>query len=109
LTMVPAGRPLAHRLDLPEAFSREIRLAALGPPGATELERLSAHRSSRDRIRIVTRQLVPPRAFMYEWSPRARRGPGWLLIAYLDRLRLLARRIGPATAAFLEARRRRES
>ena len=107
LAMASNGASLADELRLPTSVPPEIALSARGPRGAVELERLLAHRSWHDRARLVARQAIPPKAFMYAWWPRAGRGSGWLLLAYARRLWWIVTRIVPAVVAYRAARRSR--
>ena len=104
LEMVPRGRTLAAELDLPQSLPPEVALASSGPRGAVEFERLAAH-PRRDWVRIIARQLVPPREFMDGWRRQYRPTRRSLFLAYLDRLGLVLARGGPALFAYIRARR----
>jgi hypothetical protein len=86
LRLLPAGRMLAEELGLPPGQTHGLALRADGsPPPALTLERLSRTHGLRARAGIVRHKLVPPPTYMRKWYPRARRGPGWLLVAYVWR------------------------
>jgi hypothetical protein len=86
LRLLPAGRALADQLGLPQGQTHDLALRAEGAPApALTLERLSSARGVRTRAGILRHKLIPPRTFMRKWYPRAQRGPGWLLVAYLWR------------------------
>jgi Uncharacterised nucleotidyltransferase len=86
LRLVPAGKALADRLGLRTDQPDHLALRAGGaPPPALTLERFSRAHGLRARAAIVRHKLVPPPTYMRKWYPRARRGPGWLLVAYVWR------------------------
>jgi hypothetical protein len=112
LRLLPAGREVAERLNLPS----EVPMAAAlrrggGAPFAVGIEWLSTARGFRRKVGVVTRKLFPPPGFMRAWTPLARRGPLGLAAAYLWRPFWVLWRAGPAIRAWrrarLEARRSR--
>jgi hypothetical protein len=72
LGMVPAGRALAQRLELPEP-SLEWTLLAAGdaPWGTMPMLRLRAAKGVRAKLRLGARSLVPPRAQLTHFYPAA--------------------------------------
>jgi hypothetical protein len=106
LYVLPQGRALAVRLDLPPARSidAELRTTRAPPPSLT-LDRLAAASGLRERATIVRHKLLPPPAFMRHWSPWARSGPAGLLVAYGLRLVWVAREVPRAASAWRRARR----
>jgi Uncharacterised nucleotidyltransferase len=92
LRLVPEGRVLAARMELPQERPVEVALrSASAPAQALTFDRLARATGVRERLGIVRHKLVPPRTFMRSWSALARRGRAGLLLAYGQRLVWLAR------------------
>lgn len=91
LRLVPGGSDLARRLDLPTAATPITWLRAR-PHGraAFALAKLAAVPSTRGRLRLLVRRLVPSPASMRAGGGLADAGPERLAGAYLARLATLA-------------------
>jgi hypothetical protein len=91
LRQIPRGRNVVGRLGLSAAgASRSVRLRAGTAPGAAMaiewfVEQLLTTTGVRARMRFLARLAVPAPSWMLEGYPFARRGPGWLVTAYLVR------------------------
>ena len=106
LRRLPAGRELAAALELaPERSVEAALLADSAPYSAWTVERLARARGLRSKLRIVLPRLFPEPRFMRVWHPWARRGRGWLALAYIRRLGWLVIAAPRAVAAWLRARR----
>jgi hypothetical protein len=106
LRLVPAGRPLAERLGLPEELSTDVALrVGTPPPVALGLDQLAHASGLRDRLMILRHKLLPPPSFMRHWSPRARKGRLGLALAYLWRPLWLLARLPAGVQAWRSARR----
>jgi Uncharacterised nucleotidyltransferase len=106
LRLVPRGRALAARLNLPPTRSVDVALRAAGAPAqALTLDRLARASGPRERMAIVCHKLLPPPTFMRHWSKRARRGHLGLLLAYGERLLWVMRTIPAAARAWRRERR----
>lgn len=106
LRLVPEGAEVADRLGLPRTTSPEIALrSAAAPPTSLGFEWLARVPGFRGKVVLLVRKVVPPRAFMEAWSPRARRGPLHLAAAYLYRPLYLLAHAGPGLRAWWRARR----
>lgn len=86
LSLVPGGAALARQVGLvspmlARAATREGAHAGL----AIGFERLWQASGWRARLRLVARELVPPRDFIYGWSPLARRSRRGMALVYLWR------------------------
>jgi hypothetical protein len=105
LRLVPAGRAIADRLEIPHDMSVEqvLRLQS-GPDLTLRLDELLRERSLRARLRTLWKELTPSVAFMRASSPLARRGPLGLVLAYLWRPVWLLLRLPAALRAVREAR-----
>ncbi len=107
LRLLPAGRELADRLDLPSRTSVESALrASTAPPMALGFDWLARTQGTGAKARLIARKLAPRPDFMRAWSPLARRGPAGLVGAYGLRLIWLARHAVPALVAWWGARER---
>jgi len=104
LRMTPGGMRVIGELGLSEDMSTEVQLAAFGPPGALALKRIWAEPWP-IRVRLLARQVVPPRAFMYYLAPDARAGRRRLAWAYVRRLGVIVWRLPRILAALARARR----
>jgi hypothetical protein len=101
-----AGRELADRLGMSTQTPRHIRLLAATPPDtALGIERLVSTRGVWPRLRLIGRELVPSREFMYAHDPSARAGRAGLLVAYLRRPFVLATQLPRGAMAWLRAAR----
>jgi Uncharacterised nucleotidyltransferase len=105
IRLVPDGPELAERLDLPQTQSVELALRGAAPPEALTIDRLSRASGLRERVTIVTRKLFPPPTFIRHWARLEDPGRARLLLAYLRRLRWVARRSPAAFRAWRSARR----
>ena len=86
LRRCPAGRELSVELDLSPQVSREIALRQHDPAAlAVGMDWLLRSKGTRRKAGLVARKIVPPPAFLREWSPLARRGRWGLALAYLWR------------------------
>lgn len=107
LAMEAAGRDLQHRLELTRGSTRtetELR-ASTPPPTAVGLLRLADTPGIGAKASLVWREAFPSAAFLRNWSPLARRGPGGLALAYVWRPLWILIRLGPALVAITRARR----
>jgi hypothetical protein len=94
LRCLPAGALLADRLGLPSELPRRLVLAAQGAPAtAAGIVALVEADSPRARLRLLGRELFPPRLQMHKHVPLARRGRVGMLAAYALRPAALARRL----------------
>ena len=106
LRLLPKGREIAERLDLPQERSGEMALrAGTPPPTALGVYRFVTTPGVRAKASLLAGELFPSVAFMRAWSPVARRGPVGLTAAYLWRPIWLLLRVGPALRAWQRARR----
>lgn len=107
LDLLPESRALARRLGAVEA---NLARAATEPGSranlAVGIDRLMREPRTRARLRMVARELVPPRDFMRWWSALARRGPLGMALAYLWRPVWLLLRLPPSIAAWRRHRGR---
>ena len=86
LRRCPAGRELSVELDLSPRVSREIALRQHDPAAlSVGMDWLLRSKGTRRKVALVARKIVPPPAFLREWSPLARRGRWGLALAYLWR------------------------
>lgn len=106
LRRLPAGAQLAAELGLAPPRSVEAALLASSAPySAWTVEQLSRARGLRAKLRIVLPRLLPNPQFMRVWYPSARRGRGWLALAYLRRIAWLLSAAPRALRAWRRARR----
>jgi hypothetical protein len=106
LRLVPGGRDLADRLDLPRQVSSDVALkAASPPPVALGFDQLARADGLRTRFAILRYKLIPPPTFMRHWSPDARDSRLALLRAYVRRPFWLLRRAPAGFRAWRKARR----
>ncbi len=107
LSLVPAGAELATRLSLPhhEASVETSLRAQAAPSVALGFDWLVNTPGLRRKLLLVTHKLFPSAAFMRAWSPVARRGPLFLVLAYLWRLVWLCGSTPRALRAWRRARR----
>jgi len=101
LRLLPAGRELAAELGLPEGRSVETVLLTRSQTVLTlGIERIARTRGMWRKLALLGREIVPSRAGMRVWWPKAERGPIWLLAGYLWRPLWLAANAGPALIAW---------
>jgi hypothetical protein len=94
LRAVPEGRPVADALGLPAEPPARLRLSADGAPATADgIMALIEAPTLGARVRLVARELVPPRLQMHEHVPLARRGRLGMLAAYLVRPVMVAREL----------------
>ncbi len=107
LRLLPAGKALAARLELPTYRSVELALRASAmPPLSLGFEWLARTPGLRQKAAFIARKLVPPPSFMRAWSPRAAHGgPLALGVAYLYRPIWLALHVAPGLRAWWQARK----
>ena len=106
LRLVPRGRALATRLELPSTDSVGAALHATHAPSESlTVDRIMRATGLLERVAIVRYKLLPPPTFMRHWSPQARRGRIGLLAAYVRRLVWVARGMPRAVRAWHQARR----
>jgi hypothetical protein len=106
LRLVPPGRELAARLELPAADSVGAALLVTSAPAESlTVDRIIRASGMRERVAIVRHKLLPPPTFMRHWSPQARRGWSGLLAAYGRRLVWVVRSMPRALRAWRDARR----
>jgi hypothetical protein len=105
LELEPGGQELAARLEL-EATDVTASLRAAGAPApALGFERLASTPGWRDKLRHLTRVLLPTPGFLRWWTPIAKRGRIGLLLAYPWRYAYLAWKAVPSLIAWWRARR----
>jgi hypothetical protein len=111
LRRCPAGRELSVLLDLSPQVSREIALRHQDPAAlSVGVDWLLRSKGARRKVALVARKIVPPPAFLREWSPLARRGRWGLALVYLWRpLWLLWRAPGAVRAVAVANSRARAS
>ena len=87
-----------HAVDGGAELAAKLRLAApaTGYEGTVGIERILATRSRRERARAVRRALFPSPSYLRYTLPHARRGRGWLALAYVRRPFALAIRFPEA-------------
>jgi hypothetical protein len=106
LRMAPDGQALAERLELPNSGSVEVSLRAVtAPPVALGMEQLAQAKGFLPRAEILGRKVVPPRAFIRHWDPRASESTSRLLLAYVRRPFWLLRHTPGGLRAWWRARR----
>ncbi len=106
LRLLPEGEAMAAALGLPTDTSVELVLQTSSTGNlAHPFEQLARTPGLRAKAGIVARELVPTTSFVRVWFPRAARGPGWLLGAYLYRLVWVPFHAPQGLRAWLRARR----
>jgi hypothetical protein len=104
LRLLPAGKELAAELTLPQETSVETVLLTRSQTLLTlGIERVARTPGVRRKLALLAREVVPSRAAMRGWWPKAERGPLWLLAGYLWRPLWLAVHAGPALMAWRAA------
>ena len=107
LRLRPEGRELVAALGLPAEDSVDVLLhAESSVSSARGFEWLASRPGTVSKVRLVTRKLFPPPAFMRAWSPLARRGRLGLSLAYIWRPLSVCGRAIPGLFVWLRARRR---
>lgn len=105
LRLTPAGRKLAHDLELPDPRSLETVLLSTSPPaGAVGWHQLVQTRGAAAKTRVIARKIVPTPTFMRHWSPLGR-GPLALALAYLWRPFWVVLQLPAGLGAWVRARR----
>jgi hypothetical protein len=103
LRSVPAGKPVAARLRLPDGARAMILLSGTAPPTADWFLHVLQARGARAKLRLLAGEIVPSVEFMRLASPRlANHGRVGLLTAYAIRPLIRAWR---APRGFVAARR----
>jgi Uncharacterised nucleotidyltransferase/Transglutaminase-like superfamily len=86
LRRCPSGRDVSSLLGLSSQVSREIALRDEDPAAlSVGVEWLLRTKGFRRKVGLVARKIVPPPAFLRDWSPLARRGRWGIALAYLGR------------------------
>lgn len=106
LRAVDGGAELADALGLPVDLPLALELARSGAPSEAKSLARFARASTRERLGLIRRALVPSPASIRLSAPIAQRGGWGLVIAYLLRPVSVARRLPGAVRAVLRARRR---
>ncbi len=106
LRLLPEGGVMATALGLARETSVELVLQTSSTGNlAHPFEQLARTPGMRAKAGIVARELIPTTSFLRVWYPRAARGPGWLLGAYLYRLVWVPYHAPQGLRAWLRARR----
>jgi hypothetical protein len=106
LRLVPVGRELADRLELPVWKPSEVALREqTGQEMSLTLNRLFDTPGILPKVRFALRRAFPPPSVMRRRSASARDGRVGLAKAYVSRLGWLARHLIPALRAVTAARR----
>lgn len=105
LRLVPGGREIARKLDLPDVPLAEASLRAWRVPMALGFEQLAQTSGTRSKLTVMWRELFPTPAFMRWWTPLASRGRRGLAVAYVWRILWVMRHAVPAFMAWQLARR----
>jgi Uncharacterised nucleotidyltransferase len=104
LRLVPVGKELVAEIGLTECRSVEtVLLSRSQVVLAMGLERLARTSGLRGRLILLAREVVPNRAFIRAWWPRAQRGRLWLVTGYLWRPVWLLVHVWPALIAWRRA------
>jgi hypothetical protein len=106
LAQSPGGASLARRLGMSPELARAATAEGSAASLAMGFERLARSRGLGAKVRLVTRELLPSRDFIWWSSPLARRGPIGMALAYLWRPFWLAARVVPSLAAWRKHRAR---
>lgn len=106
LRTVNGGAELADALGLPVDLPLALELARSGATSEAKSLARFAHASTRERLGLVRRALVPSPASIRLTAPIAQRGWWGLLLAYVLRPVSVARRLPGAVRAVVRARRR---
>jgi hypothetical protein len=105
LSLVAGGEDIARRNNLSTLASTKTVLRAMSaPPMALGIASVAQAQGLRRKIGLLARELIPPPDFMRFAYPLAQRGPGGLILAYLRRPFILARRFPAAVRAYQKAR-----
>jgi ABC-2 type transport system ATP-binding protein len=101
LMLVAAGKQLCDELDIGSDLPADLALATCGPPGSAALYRFRHAAGWQQRMAMLGRQIVPPRAYIEAWSLAARRGRVRRILAYAHRWLVVTARLPRAMAAGL--------
>lgn len=103
LRLLPEGRDVIRRLQLPAEVSVDtVLLSSSGPSASLFLQRLSELPSAMERLTFLGGKIVPPPSFMRTWNPMASRGRLGLMAAYVLRPFIL---LSKAPRGFFDWRR----
>ena len=106
LGLTQAGLEVAAGLGLDaEAGVETILRASSAAPYSLWFNRLVEMRTWKKRAAFLWHTAFPPRDFMLQWSPMARRGPFGLVLAYACRPFWKLRRLWLAVSDYVRARR----
>lgn len=110
LSLLPKGGALARRLGIAGSRSVESELTSSSLRDhelsfAMGFEWLAGREGLAAKLRYVMTKFFPPRAWIREWSPFARRSPLHLVAAYLWRWMWLARHLPAGYRAWRRARK----
>jgi hypothetical protein len=106
LRLIPEGAALADELGLGGQTSRGVALSLADSDGlALSLERLVQTRGVGAKLRLLARELVPPRDVLVVTEPVAARGPAWIVLAYPVRIIRLLGRLPGAVRLWLRVQR----
>lgn len=107
LRLVPAGEAVARRIGVHDQGSVHFDLRTARVPMAEGLdELLSPGLTTRERARMVAREVLPRPEFMRWWTPLAKRGTLGLVASYPWRWIWLAAKLPGGLRALRRARRR---
>lgn len=106
LALVPEGAELAERLQLVDpALARTATEPGSRARLAVGFDELARAQGLLAKARLLAREIVPSRDFIYAWSPLARRGPVGMILVFLWRPLWLLAVAGPSYLAWRRHRR----
>jgi hypothetical protein len=106
LSLLPEGRNLAERLELPARTTVEVALRASGAhPAALGIDWLAQTPGAQRKIALMARRVFPSPAYMRAWRPLARKGRVGLVLTYLWRPLWLLRHAPPGFATWRRAKK----
>lgn len=106
LRLLPDGVAVADRLGLSERRDVSTALFAESVPYSSHfVHRVASAEGAGAKVRMLREKVLPPPAWMRQWTPLARRGPLGLAAAYVYRQLWLARHGPPALLGWLRAKR----
>jgi hypothetical protein len=106
LRLVPEGTSMATALGVSAKTSVELVLQTSSTAKlARPFDEVARARGLRAKVSLVVRELFPTPSFLHRWSPRAARGPAWLVFAYLHRVVWVLIHAPQGLRAWLRARR----
>ncbi|HEV2810941.1 MAG TPA: nucleotidyltransferase family protein [Acidimicrobiales bacterium] len=106
LRLLPEGQVMATTLGVPTETTVELVLQTSSTGSlAYPFDRVARTPGFWAKAAIVLREVLPTPSFVRIWSPRAARGPGWLVAAYLHRLVWVPFHAPKGLRAWLRARR----